>query len=162
MLGAEPALAPFLSPIPALTPPLLAPDHALGRWQATRPALRGQWEMRGKAGSSFPPCPPAAHWVSFAKPVASWVPVSLSDPGTAYQREKMFFPVYTFPSYWLRGPRTVSQDRHSFPAQHQTPVLVPLTSQLCRVPDSLSQLTPGTTHPSWVRPDLQRWPESRG
>ncbi|XP_014640294.1 PREDICTED: dual specificity protein phosphatase 13 isoform X2 [Ceratotherium simum simum] len=118
--------------------------------------------MRGKAGSSLPPCPPAARWVSLAKPVASWVPVSLPGPGTAYQREKTFFPVCTFPSYWLKGPGTVSQDKHSFPAQHQTQVLVPPISQLCRVPDFLSQLTPDRTHPTWVRPDLQRWPESWG
>ncbi|XP_036911877.1 dual specificity protein phosphatase 13 isoform X3 [Sturnira hondurensis] len=64
--------------------------------------------------------------------------------------------------YWLRGPRTISQDRHSFPAQHQTQVLVPLRSQLGRVQDSLSQQTLETPHPTSVRPDLQRWPESRG
>ncbi|KAF6108357.1 dual specificity phosphatase 13 [Phyllostomus discolor] len=110
--------------------------------------------MRGNAGSSLPPCPPAARCVSLAKPVASWVPVSLSGPGTAYQREKMFFPVCALPRYWLRGPRTVSQDRHSFPARHQTQVLVPLRS--------LTQQTPETAHPTLVRPDLQRWPESRG
>lgn len=118
--------------------------------------------MRGKTGSSLPPCPPAARWVSLAKPVASWVPVSLSGPGMACQREKMFFPVCTFPSYWLRGPGAVSQDRHSFPGRHQTHVLVPLTTQLSRGPDSLSQLIPETTHPNWVRPDLQHWPESSG
>ncbi|KAM8776202.1 dual specificity protein phosphatase 13A isoform 9-T11 [Rhynchonycteris naso] len=115
--------------------------------------------MRGKARASLPPCPSAARCVSLAKPVASWVPVSLSGPGTAYQREKMFLPVCTFPHYWLRGPGAVSQDRHDFPAQHQTHVLVPLTSQLCRVPESLNQLTPETTHPTGVRPDLQHWPE---
>ena len=64
--------------------------------------------------------------------------------------------------YWLKGPRPVSQEGHSFPAQHQTQVLVPLTSQLCRVSDSLSQLTPDTSHPTAVRPDLQHWPESQG
>ncbi|NIG59939.1 dual specificity protein phosphatase 13 isoform X4 [Pontoporia blainvillei] len=31
---------------------------------------------------------------------------------------------------------------------------------LCRVSDPLSQLTPDTSHPTWVRPDLQHWPES--
>ncbi|KAM7073820.1 dual specificity protein phosphatase 13A isoform 11-T13 [Molossus nigricans] len=118
--------------------------------------------MKGKAGSSLPPCPPAARWVSLAKPVASWVPVSLSDPGTAYQREKMFFPVCTFPSYLLRGPGTISQDRQPFPARQQAHVLVPLTSQLSRVPDSLNQLTPETAHPNCVRPAVQRWPESWG
>ncbi|XP_019601564.2 dual specificity protein phosphatase 13B isoform X4 [Rhinolophus sinicus] len=118
--------------------------------------------MKGKARSSLPPCPPAARWVSLAKPVSSWMPVSLSGPGTASQREEMFFPVCTFPSYWLRGPGPVSQDKHSFPAQLQTPILVPLTSKLCLVPDSVSQLTPETTHPSRLRPDWQRWPESRG
>ncbi|XP_033289939.1 dual specificity protein phosphatase 13 isoform X2 [Orcinus orca] len=118
--------------------------------------------MEGKAGPSLPPCPPTAHWVSLAKPVAFRVPVSLPGPGTAYQRAKKFFPVCTFPSYWLRGPGTVSQERHSFQAQHQTQVLVPLTFQLCRVSDPLSQLTPDTSHPTWVRPDLQHWPESCG
>lgn len=118
--------------------------------------------MRGKAGSSLPPCPPAARWVSLAKPVASWVPISLSGPSTACQREKMFFPVCTFPSYWLRGPGTVSQERHSFPGRHQTHVLVPLTAQPCRGRDPLGQLIPETTHPNWVRPDPQRWPESSG
>nr|KAF6424794.1 dual specificity phosphatase 13 [Molossus molossus] len=118
--------------------------------------------MKGKAGSSLPPCPPAARWVSLAKPVASWVPVSLSGPGTAYQREKMFFPVCTFPSYLLRGPGTISQDRQPFPARQQAHVLVPLTSQLSRVPDSLNQLTPETAHPNCVRPAVQRWPESWG
>ncbi|KAB0395146.1 hypothetical protein E2I00_015095, partial [Balaenoptera physalus] len=123
---------------------------------------RSQWGMKGKAGSSLPPCPPTARWVSLAKPVAFCVPISLPGPGTAYQRAKKFFPVCTFPSYWLRGPGTVSQERHSFQAQHQTQVLVPLTSQLCRVSDPLSQLTPDTSHPTWVRPNLQRWPESCG
>uniref|UniRef100_F1ME76 Dual specificity phosphatase 13B n=2 Tax=Bos TaxID=9903 RepID=F1ME76_BOVIN len=31
-----------------------------------------------------------------------------------------------------------------------------------RVSDSLSQLTPDTSHPTAVRPDLQHWPESQG
>ncbi|XP_055281350.1 protein phosphatase Slingshot homolog 3-like isoform X3 [Moschus berezovskii] len=31
-----------------------------------------------------------------------------------------------------------------------------------RVSDSLSQLTPDTSHPTGVRPDLQHWPESQG
>lgn len=118
--------------------------------------------MKGKAGSSLPPCPPTARWVSLAKPVASWVPISLPGPGTANHRTKKFFPVCTFPSYWLKGSGPVSQERHSFPAQHQAQVLVPLTSQLCRVSDSLSQLTPDTSHPTAVRPDLQHWPESQG
>ncbi|XP_071071977.1 dual specificity protein phosphatase 13B isoform X2 [Dasypus novemcinctus] len=65
-------------------------------------------------------------------------------------------------SYWLKGPETVSQDGHSFPARRQTQVLVPLTPQLCRAPDSLSQPTPDTSHPAGARPDLQRWPESWG
>uniref|UniRef100_A0A8C6DIM3 Dual specificity protein phosphatase 13B n=1 Tax=Moschus moschiferus TaxID=68415 RepID=A0A8C6DIM3_MOSMO len=121
-----------------------------------------QWGMKGKAGSSLPPCPPTARWVSLAKPVASWVPISLPGPGTAYHGTKKFFPVCTFPSYWLKGPAPVSQERHSFPAQHQTRLLVPLTSQICRVSDSLSQLTPDTSHPTGVRPDLQHWPESQG
>nr|KAF6455742.1 dual specificity phosphatase 13 [Rousettus aegyptiacus] len=82
--------------------------------------------------------------------------------GTAYQRGKMFFPVCTFPSHWLRGPGTVSQDRNSFPARQQTRVLVPTTSQLCRVPDSASQLLPEANRPTWSRPDLQRLPESWG
>ncbi|XP_045021505.1 dual specificity protein phosphatase 13 isoform X6 [Bubalus bubalis] len=34
--------------------------------------------------------------------------------------------------------------------------------QPCRVSDSLSQLTPDTSHPTAVRPDLQHWPESQG
>ncbi|XP_025706275.1 dual specificity protein phosphatase 13B isoform X2 [Callorhinus ursinus] len=118
--------------------------------------------MRGKAGSSLPPCPPAAHWVSLAKPVASWVPISLPGPITGYPREKMFFPVCTFPSYWLKGPGTISQDRHSFPAPHQPQVLVPLTSRLRRGSDTPKQPTPDTSHPTWVRPDLQHWPESWG
>lgn len=37
----QPHSAHVLSPVLALTPPLLALDHALGRWQATQPALRG-------------------------------------------------------------------------------------------------------------------------
>ncbi|XP_020744562.1 dual specificity protein phosphatase 13B isoform X2 [Odocoileus virginianus] len=118
--------------------------------------------MKRKAGSSLPPCPPTARWVSLAKPVASWVPISLPGLGTAYHRAKKFFPVCTFPSYWLKGPGPVSRERHSFPAQHQTQVLLPLTPQPCRVSDSLSQLTPDTSHPTAVRPDLQHWPESQG
>ncbi|KAB1271125.1 Dual specificity protein phosphatase 13 isoform B [Camelus dromedarius] len=35
-------------------------------------------------------------------------------------------------------------------------------SQLCRVSDALSQLTPDTSHPTCTRPDLQLWPESWG
>ncbi|KAK7815144.1 hypothetical protein U0070_007809 [Myodes glareolus] len=44
----------------------------------------------------------------------------------------------------------------------QARVLVPLTPQLCRVPDGLSQLTPDTVHPIRVRPAQLHWPESRG
>uniref|UniRef100_A0A8C0XUH9 Protein-serine/threonine phosphatase n=1 Tax=Castor canadensis TaxID=51338 RepID=A0A8C0XUH9_CASCN len=118
--------------------------------------------MRGKSGSSLPPCAPATRWVSLAKPVASWVPISLSGPGTAHQKEKMFFPVCTFPSFWLRESGTVGQDRPSFLSQHQAQVLVPLTPQPCRVLDALSQLTPDTTHPTRVRPAEPHWPESWG
>ncbi|XP_012615749.1 dual specificity protein phosphatase 13B isoform X3 [Microcebus murinus] len=119
--------------------------------------------MKGRSVPSFPPCPPATRWVSLAKPEASWVPISLSGPGTTHQREKMFFPVCTFPSYWLKGSGTVSQDRPSIPTRHPAHVLVPLTPQLCRVSNSLSQLTPGTTHPAQGRTDVQHcWPESWG
>ncbi|KAM9197925.1 dual specificity protein phosphatase 13B isoform 1-T1 [Dugong dugon] len=113
--------------------------------------------MRGKARSSLPPYPPAVHWVSLAKPVASWVPISLPVPGTPYQKEKALVPICTFSSYWLRGPGVVGQNGHSFPSQHQGQVLVPLTPQLCRVPDSLSQLTLDTTSLPRGRPDLQHW-----
>ncbi|KAG8507961.1 Dual specificity protein phosphatase 13 isoform B [Galemys pyrenaicus] len=118
--------------------------------------------MKGKTGSSLPPCPPAAHWVGVAKPVASWVPISLSGPGTAHQRKKTIFPVCTFPSYWLRGPGTVSQEKYSLPTQHQPQVLVPLPSQFCKVSESLSQLTPDTTQLTRVKPDLKHWPETWG
>uniref|UniRef100_A0A8C6ABM3 Dual specificity protein phosphatase 13B n=1 Tax=Marmota marmota marmota TaxID=9994 RepID=A0A8C6ABM3_MARMA len=118
--------------------------------------------MRGKTGSSLPPCPPATRWVSLAKPVASWVPISLSSHATTYNREKVFLPVCTFPSYWLRGSGTLGQERPSFPSQHQAQVLVPLMPQICRVPDTLSQLTPDTTHPTRVRPAELHWPESWG
>ncbi|XP_036869258.2 dual specificity protein phosphatase 13B isoform X2 [Manis javanica] len=62
----------------------------------------------------------------------------------------------------LRVPGTRSQDRHSFPAQHQMQLLVPLTPQLCRAPESLSQPTPDAAHPTWARPDLQHSPELWG
>nr|XP_036869252.1 dual specificity protein phosphatase 13 isoform X1 [Manis javanica] len=62
----------------------------------------------------------------------------------------------------LRVPGTWSQDRHSFPAQHQMQLLVPLTPQLCRAPESLSQPTPDAAHPTWARPDLQHSPELWG
>ncbi|KAM4852706.1 dual specificity protein phosphatase 13B isoform 2-T2 [Thomomys bottae] len=119
--------------------------------------------MKGKSGSSLPPCPPAPRcWVSLAKPVASWVPVALSGPGTAYQREKMFFPVCSFPSYWLRESGSVVQDKPSFQSRHQTQVLVPLPTQPYKVSDTLSQLTPDTTHLSRVRPSEPHGPESWG
>uniref|UniRef100_A0A2K6F8J6 Dual specificity protein phosphatase 13B n=1 Tax=Propithecus coquereli TaxID=379532 RepID=A0A2K6F8J6_PROCO len=117
----------------------------------------------GRSVPSLPPCPPATRWVSLAKPGASWVPISLSGPGTTHQREKMFFPVCTFPSYWLKGSGTVGQDRPSFPTRHRPHVLVPLTPQLCRVSNSLGQLTPDTTHPAQGRTDVQHcWPASWG
>lgn len=118
--------------------------------------------MREKARSSLPPSSPSTPWVSLAKPVASWVPVSFSRLGTAYQKEKMLYPVCTFSSYSLREPREVGQDRSPFPPRHQARVQVPLTPQLCRVPDGLSQLTPDTAHPIRVRPAQLHWPESRG
>ncbi|XP_062070612.1 dual specificity protein phosphatase 13B [Lepus europaeus] len=118
--------------------------------------------MKGKGGSSLPPCPPATRWVSLAKPVASWVPISLSGPGTAYQKEKMFFPVCTFPSYWLKRTGAAGQSQPPSPSQPQAQVLVPLPPQLCRLPDALSQLTPDTTHPSRVRPAVPHWPEMWG
>ncbi|XP_036784717.2 dual specificity protein phosphatase 13 isoform X6 [Manis pentadactyla] len=65
-------------------------------------------------------------------------------------------------SSWLRVPGTRSQDRHSLPAQHQMQLLVPLTPQLCRAPDSLSQPAPDAARPTWARPDLQRSPELWG
>ncbi|XP_040591896.1 dual specificity protein phosphatase 13 isoform X2 [Mesocricetus auratus] len=118
--------------------------------------------MREKARSSLPPNSPSTRWVSLAKPVASWVPVSFSGPGSACQKEKMLYPVCTFSSYSLKGPGEVYQDRSPFPLRQQARVLVPLTSQLCRVPDGLSQLTPDTAHPIRVRPAQLQWPESRG
>ncbi|XP_051030708.1 dual specificity protein phosphatase 13 isoform X2 [Phodopus roborovskii] len=118
--------------------------------------------MREKARSSFPPSSPSTRWVSLAKPVASWVPVSFSGLGTAYQREKRLYPVCTFSSYSLKGPGEVDQLRSPFPLRPQAGVLVPLTPQLCRVPDGLSQLTPDTAHPIRVRPAQLHWPESRG
>ncbi|XP_070925875.1 dual specificity protein phosphatase 13B isoform X2 [Macaca nemestrina] len=123
---------------------------------------RSQWGMRRTPGSSLPPCPTASHWVSLAKPEASWVPVSLSGPGTAYQREKMFFPVCTFPSHWSRGSGAVSKDRSPSPTRQQAHILVPLKIQLRRVPDSFSQQMPETSHLTRVGPDIQRWPESWG
>nr|XP_007961122.2 dual specificity protein phosphatase 13 isoform X1 [Chlorocebus sabaeus] len=123
---------------------------------------RSQWGMRRTPGSSLPPCPTASHWVSLAKPAASWVPVSLSGPGTAYQREKMFFPVCTFPSHWSRGSGAVSKDRSPSPTRHQAHILVPLKIQLRRVPDSFSQQMPETSHLTRVGPDIQRWPELWG
>ncbi|XP_033064229.1 dual specificity protein phosphatase 13 isoform X4 [Trachypithecus francoisi] len=122
---------------------------------------RSQWGMR-TPGSSLPPCPTASHWVSLAKPAASWVPISLSGPGTAYQREKMFFPVCTFPSHWSRGSGAISKDRSPCPTRHQAHILVPLKIQLHRVPDSFSQQMPETSHLTQVGPDIQRWPESWG
>ncbi|XP_036055921.1 dual specificity protein phosphatase 13 isoform X1 [Onychomys torridus] len=119
--------------------------------------------MKDKARSSVPPNSPSTRWVSLAKPVASWVPVSFSSLGTACQREKMLYPVCTFSSYSLKGPGAVGQERSPFPLRHQARVLVPLTPQLCRVPeDGLSQLTPDTAHPIRVRPAQLHWPPSRG
>nr|XP_018891000.2 dual specificity protein phosphatase 13 isoform X1 [Gorilla gorilla gorilla] len=123
---------------------------------------RSQWGMRRTAWSSLPPCPTASHWVSLTKPAASWVPVSFSGPGTAYQREKMFFPVCTFPSHWSRGSGAVSKDRTPSPTRHQAHILVPLKIQLHRVPDSFSQQMPETSYPTRVGPDIQCWPESWG
>lgn len=75
----------------------------------------------------------------------------------------MLYPVCTFSSYSLKGPGAVGQDRSPFPLRHQARVLVPLTPQLCRVPeDGLSQLTPDTAHPIRVRPAQLHWPQSRG
>nr|XP_019601552.1 PREDICTED: dual specificity protein phosphatase 13 isoform X4 [Rhinolophus sinicus] len=74
-----------------------------------------------------------------------------SDKTTSWAR----YPHRSDPPRLLRQ----SQDLQT---QLQTPILVPLTSKLCLVPDSVSQLTPETTHPSRLRPDWQRWPESRG
>ncbi|XP_055131640.1 dual specificity protein phosphatase 13B isoform X1 [Symphalangus syndactylus] len=123
---------------------------------------RSQWGMRRTAGSSLPPCPTAPHWVSRAKLAASWVPVSFSGPGTAYQREKMFFPVCTFPSHWSRGSGAVSKGRTPSPTRHQAHILVPLKIQLLRVPDSFSQQMPETSYTTQVGPDIQHWPESWG
>lgn len=74
----------------------------------------------------------------------------------------MLYPVCTFSSYSLRGPGAVGQGWFPFPLRHQAQLLVPLTTQLCKVPDGLSQLTPDTTHPIWVRPAQVHWPEPQG
>ncbi|XP_034353968.1 dual specificity protein phosphatase 13B isoform X3 [Arvicanthis niloticus] len=118
--------------------------------------------MREKGRSSLPLSSPSTRWVSVAKPVASWVPISFSGLGSACQRGKMLYPVYTFSSYSLRGPGAVGQGRYPFPLRHQARVLVPLTPQLYKVPDGLSQLTPDTTHSIWVRPAQVHWPEPQG
>lgn len=118
--------------------------------------------MREKGRSSLPLSSPSTRWVSVAKPVASWVPISFSGLGSACQRGKILYPVYTFSSYSLRGPGAVGQGRYPFPLRHQARVLVPLTSQLYKVPDGLSQLTPDTTHSIWVRPAQVHWPEPQG
>uniref|UniRef100_A0A2K6UAF6 Dual specificity protein phosphatase 13B n=1 Tax=Saimiri boliviensis boliviensis TaxID=39432 RepID=A0A2K6UAF6_SAIBB len=120
------------------------------------------WGMRRTTGSSLPPCPTASHWVSLAKSADSWVPVYLSGPGTTYQREKIFFPVCTFPSHWSKGSGAVSKESPSSPTRRRAHVLVPLKIQLRRVPDSFSQLMLETSHPTRVGPDTQRWPESWG
>ncbi|XP_035123774.1 dual specificity protein phosphatase 13B isoform X5 [Callithrix jacchus] len=118
--------------------------------------------MRRTTRSSLPPCPTASHWVSLAKSAASWVPVSLSGPGTTYQREKVFFPVCTFPSHWSKGSGAVSKESPSSPTRCRAHVLVPLKIQLHRVPDSFSQPMFETSHPTRLGPDTQRWPESWG
>lgn len=118
--------------------------------------------MREKGRSTLPPSSPSTRWMNVAKPVASWVPISFSDLGSVCQREKTLYPVCTFSSYFLRGPEAVGQGRYPFPLRHQARVLVPLTPQLCKVPDGLSQLTPDTTHSIGVRPAQVHWPEPQG
>lgn len=118
--------------------------------------------MREKGRPSLLPSSSSTDWMSVAKPVASWVPISFPGLGSACQREKKFYPDCTFSSYSLRGPGAISQDRSPFPLRHQARVLVPLTPQFCKIPDGLSQLTPDITHSIRVRPAQVYWPEPQG
>uniref|UniRef100_A0A8C2VJV5 Dual specificity phosphatase 13B n=1 Tax=Chinchilla lanigera TaxID=34839 RepID=A0A8C2VJV5_CHILA len=124
--------------------------------------------MKGRAGPSLPPCPQATRWVSTAKPMVSWVPLAVAGPGTADRKEKMLFPVCTFPSCWLRDSGTAGPDRAPFPVQRQAQVLVPLTAQLCSVPDTPGPQPPppppaDTAQPARARPaEPPRGPESWG